>query len=152
MDDIRREYEIALGRFLLSFNQLDDRLLRLINLVFSSLDRTDLIKLKQSPTSGMRFSAKLYVIELLKCTTLGQRLSNISVADLRALAKQRNILAHAHMDRNPFDDSYRLIERGDTSDYVFTADNINALTAKSETLCASLKEAEAFYEFTNSGS
>jgi hypothetical protein len=95
--EIRTNYEAALGRFILAFNQIDNQLTDIIETVLRRLKRADVIN---ACTKG-DFSHKLLVLDLLKHTTEGQGIQRVSVEAMRQVAGERNRLAHGHFDQNP---------------------------------------------------
>lgn len=146
--ELREKHEAALGRFMLAFNELDHLLTGLLEIVLSRLDRTDLIKVRGTEIAKKDFSFRIYVLDVLKSTPEGQGIANVPVKDLRDLAGQRAILAHAHMDQNPFDGSYRLVKSGEDKGGDFTSKRIDGMTKQAESLRLSLRNAQAFYEFS----
>ena len=107
--NIRKDYEAALGRFILLFNELDYHV--------GSFIREELERSGQSQLSdrGASFSQRLPLFGVL--ARADTHLSQVSVADLRCLNGHRNLLAHGHFDQNPFDGSYKLVFRRKYRDY-----------------------------------
>jgi hypothetical protein len=110
---IRADYEAALGRFVLAFNEVDYRLSKIINVVLLSRDRPDLA------TSAARgaFAQRLETLDLLRSSTENGELSALPLARLRVLNSDRNQLAHGHFDQNPFDGSYTLLLSAKTRNF-----------------------------------
>jgi hypothetical protein len=109
---IRTEYEAALGRFILAFNEADYRLSQVIAEELTERGRPELA---ESATKG-NFAQRLEKLELLMSYTTDQQLSAVPVAKLRSLNTDRNKLAHGHFDQNPYDGSYQLILKEKTTD------------------------------------
>ncbi len=110
---IRTDYEAALGRFILAFNEVDYRLSEVISFELSSRGRSDLA------TSAARgpFAQRLETLDLLISNTKNGELSALPLARLRSLNGDRNTLAHGHFDQNPFDGSYTLLLAAKARDY-----------------------------------
>ena len=107
--NIRKDYEAALGRFILLFNELDYHV--------GSFIRAELKRSGQSQLSdeGASFSQRLPLFGVL--ARADPYVSQVSVEDLRSLNGNRNILAHGYFDQNPFDGSYKLFFRRKYRDY-----------------------------------
>ena len=78
--EIRANYEAALGRFILAFNQLDNLLTEIIEIVLRRLKRDDLVK----SCIQRDFSNKVLIFDLLK---LGLQLFQI----MRSIALKRRV-------------------------------------------------------------
>lgn len=109
---IRTEYEAALGRFILAYNEADYRLSRVIAAELSDRGHLDLGAAAAKGT----FAQRLEKLEILS-TAENRHLSRVPVAKLRSLHAGRNNLAHGHFDQNPFDGSYYVIQREKARDY-----------------------------------
>jgi hypothetical protein len=59
------------------------------------------------------YSQRDRYLGLLKHSTEGAGIADVSVADLRSVAGERNILAHAHFEQNSFRGEYCLVNRKD---------------------------------------
>jgi hypothetical protein len=110
---IRTNYEAALGRFILAFNEADYRLSQVIA---AELAKRGHSELAETATKGS-FAQRLEKLELLVSSTKDQQLSALPVAKLKSLNSDRNALAHGHFDQNPYDGSYQLIMRAKARDY-----------------------------------
>jgi hypothetical protein len=143
--EIREAYEVALGRFMLAFNEIDNRVTELIGTVLTRLARTDLIKLCTNQT----FFQKLIILDLLGESNEGDGIlnSDISLESMRDLAKHRNHLAHGHFDQNPFDGSYEVVSSKKNVAADYPVEKLDRLTADAEGLITALRYGEAFYSF-----
>ena len=85
---IRTEYEAALGRFILAFNEADYRLSQVIAAELAKLGHSDLA---ETATKG-NFAQRLEKLELLVSSTKDQQLSALPVTKLRSFNTDRNTL------------------------------------------------------------
>jgi hypothetical protein len=141
--EIREGYEAALGRFMLAFNEADNRLTDIITTILTRQKRQDLI----GPSTRQNFALKLLVLDLLKASREGQGAASVPIDQLRAVAGHRNILAHGHFDQNPFDGSYQVVSKNIAKDY--PVEMLKSLTAEVAKACEALRHAEAFYDFVD---
>jgi hypothetical protein len=139
--DIRLNYEAALGRFVLEFNQVDNLLGTLINTVLRRLGRSDLAE----KSARWDFWLKVLVLDLLKSSTEGGGLQDISASALTNIAKERNKLAHGYFDQNPFSGDYDIVVRNVPQQY--SVEKLNALTKEANELWTALRCAEGYYAF-----
>jgi hypothetical protein len=102
---IREDYERALGKFILAFNEVDYWLSQLIAHELEARDRSDIIK----RDAVGPFAERLNRLELLATGAKQNKLSSIPFDRLREIASERNHLAHGHMDQNPYDRSYEIV-------------------------------------------
>jgi hypothetical protein len=138
---IRTDYEAALGRFILAFNEADYRLSKVITAELSERGHPDLAATASKGT----FAQRLEKLEILVSTTKDRQLSGLPVAKLRSLNSDRNNLAHGHFDRNPYDGSYTLILAAKTRDYPIA--RIVALTDELAQIVDYLRTTEILYDF-----
>lgn len=139
--EIREGYEAALGRFMLAFNEIDNLLTELIDTILTRLDRTDLIK----QCTNQNFAPKLLVLDLLKTSSEGDGISDVSIESMRELAIHRNKVAHGHFDQNPFDGSYEVVSKNVPADY--PVQRLDELTADAEGLISALRYGAGYYIF-----
>jgi hypothetical protein len=85
--------------------------------------------------------------DLLKDSTEGVGVSNVPIPLLRSVAGQRNLLAHAHFDQNPYGDEYDLIDRKDKKVQLHSAETIDSLVRQINAGWQALRGAEAYYDF-----
>ena len=92
---IRTDYEAALGRFILAFNEVDHRLSQVIGFELSARGRADLT------VSGSRgpFAQRLETLDVLASNTKNGGLSALPISRLRSLNTDRDTLAHGHFDQ-----------------------------------------------------
>lgn len=140
--EIRTNYEAALGRFILAFNQVDNELTDILKTILRRLKRDDIIE----ACTKRDFSQKLLVLDLLKSSAEGQAIQSVSVVAMRDLAGERNRLAHGHFDQNPFDGSYDVVTRNIRSSY--SVERLDGLTKKADGCWDELRHASAYYEFS----
>ena len=101
---IRREYEAALGRFILAHNEVDYRLGLVLNFAKTHLGITD--KLDRVLNGG--FAERANILALLqKFPGLG--LPNVSADRLGELNTIRNHVAHGHFSQHPFTGSFEVV-------------------------------------------
>jgi hypothetical protein len=138
---IRTEYEAALGRFILAFNEVDFGISKIIACEILKRGRSDLAEsAAKSP-----FVQRLETLDILASTTTHSALAALSVAKLRSLNGDRNKLAHGHFDQNPFDGSYTLILKAKTGDYPTV--RVRKLAEELAEFAEQLRHMEAMYEF-----
>lgn len=107
---IRQNYEAALGRLILAYNDLDRFVTMMIECVMHDLgDRPELQKL----THGS-FSRRLDNLHMLNSIRPDKRIESIGFDDLVELNRLRNIVAHGHFEQNPFQGDYELISNQKT--------------------------------------
>jgi len=141
--DIRHRYEAALGACMLAFNQLDNLLGKVLKTILVRIRRQDL---EDECVSRANFSQRVRVLDLLKHTTEGTGIADVSIADLRGVAEERNMLAHAHFEQNPFSGEYWLVGKGKTVQQ-YTAARIDSVASRIAKVWMTLHHAEAFYDF-----
>jgi len=102
---IRKNYEAALGRLILAHNEVDLRVTRLIERCLERLGSpAPMERLKR----GL-LAERLRALDLLKALPLNLELAEIDVEKLHQLNTDRNVVAHGHFEKNPFDGDYILI-------------------------------------------
>lgn len=139
---IRTEYEAALGRFILAYNEAD----YLLSVVIAAeLSKRGLPELGATAAKG-HFAHRLEKLEILMSAT-NSHLSSLPVAKLRSLNADRNNLAHGHFDQNPYDGTYKLILAAKTREYPIH--KILTLADELTKTVVALRTAEILYEFDN---
>jgi hypothetical protein len=138
---IRTEYEAALGRFILAFNETDYRLSQVIAAELAERGHPDLGATAAKGT----FAQRLEKLEILVSSTTNRQLLAIPVAKLKSLNGDRNKLAHGHFDQNPYDGTYTVIQRAKARDYPVS--KILDLTQELTGIIEILKTAELLYHF-----
>ncbi|MDA9489564.1 hypothetical protein [Bradyrhizobium sp. CCBAU 11361] len=142
--EIQSNYEAALGRFILAFNRLDNHLTEVIETVLARLNRSDLV----NACTKREFSHKLLVLDLLKTSSEGQGIKDVSMQAMRDIAMQRNKLAHGHFDQNPFDGTYDVVTKGNVRSQ-YSVEDLDALTESAAKAWDKLRYAEAYYAFSD---
>ena len=140
--EIRQQYEAALGRFILAFNELDNLLTEIIETILERLDRRDLIK----ACAQRNFALKVLTLDLLKSSREGAAIANVPITLLKQVAGERNTLAHGHFDQNPFDGSYDIVVKNVRASY--SAERLDGLTVMAEKALQALRYASAAYDFS----
>jgi hypothetical protein len=92
--EIRQEYEAALGRFILAFNELDNLLTEIIQRTLGRLDRGDLVK----ACKQQNFALKLLTLDLLKSSREGAAIADVPIPQMKQVAGERNTLAHCRQE------------------------------------------------------
>ena len=141
---IRKEYEAALGSCILAFNQIDNILGKIIKGILAQIDRKDLFS---ECVNKANFAQRVTYLDLLRHSAGGECASNIHIDKLRSISGERNLLAHAHFEQNPFDGSYDLVNRKDSVDQCYTSERINNLTIQMMEVWHELRYAETYHMF-----
>lgn len=140
--EIRQEYEAALGRFILAFNELDNLLTEIIETTLERLDRNDLVKVCKQ----QNFALKLLTLDLLKSSREGAAIADVPIPLMKQVAGERNTLAHGHFDQNPFDGSYDIVVKNIRASY--SAERLDGLTVMADKALQALRHASAVYDFS----
>jgi len=140
---IRKEYEAALGRFILAYNEVDYRLSKVIAIELANRGHSDLGATAAKGT----FTERIEKLEILASSTTNSQLLAIPVARLKSLNGDRNRLAHGHFDQNPYDGSYTVIQRAKARDYPVL--KILDLTQELTGIIEILNTAEVLYDFND---
>jgi hypothetical protein len=140
---IRKEYEAALGRFILAFNEVDYRLSQVIAAELSMRGDSKLI----ATAAKGSFAQRLEKLELLMSAAKSPQFAALPVAKLWSLNGARNDLAHGHFDQNPYDGSYRLTLAAKSRDYPVS--RILKLVEDLAHVVLALNNTEILYDFDN---
>lgn len=138
---IRTDYEAALGRFILAYNEADYRLSQVIAASLSKRGHTELA----ATAAKGSFLERLEKLELLMSDAANKPLSGLPVAKLRTLHGDRNKLAHGHFDQNPYDGSYKVIQAAKARDY--PVPRIRELAAELSQIAERLRTVEFLHDF-----
>lgn len=137
----REGYEAALGRFLVAFNRIENLISVLIMAALKDLGRTDLIV----DSCNVDLSRRIRNLELILLATPYKQV----FGEVKAIATERNKIAHGHFDQNPIDGRYAVTGRKpETSgqlqsyDHV-TTEHIVALTRRAKDAFDDLRLLEA---------
>ncbi len=101
---IQKDYEAALGQFLVAFNRIENVVGDVIVGALKKAGREEILGLMK----GEMFARKVLILDLVSMhfpETACWTLTN----ELRSLGSERNKLAHGHFDQNPFDGSYHVV-------------------------------------------
>lgn len=107
--EIRKEFEAALGAFILAFNEADFYVGWLLKLESQRVGRLHLYDAKAF------FWTRLALLEAMAAGT--ENLSDLPFASLREIASARNKLAHGHFAQDPYNGDYRLISRAKAKEF-----------------------------------
>ena len=140
--EIRQEYEAALGRFMLAFNELDNLLTEIIETTLERIGRSDLIK----ACTQQHFALKLLALDLLKSSQEGAAIADVPIPLMKQVAGERNTLAHGHFDQNPFDGSYDIVVKNVRASY--SVERLDGLTEMADKALQALRHASAVYDFS----
>ena len=139
--EIQKDYEAALGAFLVAFNHIEKIVNDIIFLALEKAERIDILK----RVRGDSFQRKLITLELISLAHPGALLSKSSIEELRDLAASRNGLAHGHFHQNPFDGSYEIVT--DRKAFLMPVTGLKRLTERAESAWDALRHAEAYFSF-----
>jgi hypothetical protein len=140
--EIQRDYEFALGGFMLAFNRLDNMLTAVLETSLIRIGRLDLVK----SCIGENYARKILIFDLLKHSSEGPTLSPIPILLLAELGAHRNKLAHGHFEQNPFSGDYEIIAK---SAHKYSPTDLNNLAAKANKAWDALRLCEAIYAFSD---
>lgn len=98
---IQTDYEAALGSFLVSFNRLENLIGDLLEESLAHLGRPDLYVV------GDRLELKLRLFETVLLAIPRMHKPNFKAA--HDISGERNTLAHAHFDQNPYSGEYQIV-------------------------------------------
>ncbi|ABD89454.1 hypothetical protein [Rhodopseudomonas palustris] len=123
--EIRQQYEAALGRFILAFNELDNLLTEIIEITLERLDRANLVK------AGIRqnFALNIAGSRSPESSAEGAAIADVPIPLMKQIAGERNTLAHGHFNQNPFY-GYIVIKNVRASNSVERLDELTEKTDK----------------------
>lgn len=132
---IKKDYEAALGRLILSYNDVDLHLTRLIEECLKQLGNPK--HLKKLATGS--FLERWDNVRLLRAILPNMPLlQDVAFKELHELNELRNIVAHGHFEQNPFQGDYELITRKDRHEG-FSAERLDSITTRLTAQADSLK-------------
>lgn len=137
---IRPAYEKALGRFLVLFNEVDDRMSALVTLALEDRQQSHLAR---KAAISAHFAQKALHLELLSGPGAKHDLDAATFNEIRDLAKERNVVAHGHFDQNPFDGSFSLRGRGEVKE--FDTEMLHVLSKRCDAVADKLNLAMMHY-------
>jgi hypothetical protein len=124
-------------------NRLDNPLSDVIRMVLGALRRDDFT----GQCTRKDFAFKLLVLDLLKTSTDGKVLADVPIDVMRQVAGERNVLAHCHFDRNPFDGTYEVVTTKVRAEY--PVNRLEDLTRKTDEAWYALRHVEDYYAFSD---
>ena len=136
--EIQKDYEAALGAFLVSFTQIENIVSDVIFLALGKAERKDILK----RVRGDSFQRKLITLELISLAH-PRALPKSLIAELRDLAARRNDLAHGHFHQNPFDGSYKIVTGRKA--FLMPVTELKGLTERAESAWNALRYADAYF-------
>jgi hypothetical protein len=139
---IQKDYEAALGAFLVAFNRIENTISDIIELSLYKAERAEIIERFKADT----FSRKIGTLDLLSIAYPHMRNANL-LTELKALGADRNTLAHGHFDQNPFDGSYEVSTNSRTQSMPIK--RITELTTRAEAAWEKLRGFQVFFWFDN---
>ncbi|OHV86654.1 hypothetical protein [Mesorhizobium sp. ORS 3428] len=142
---IRTDYEAALGRFILAFNEVDYYLSQIIAW---ELGERNAVHLRATPTTGP-FAARLDTLEALSTTSRVGDIAALPMARLRSLNADRYRLAHGHFEQNPFDGSYGLLLAAKAHEYPIA--RVSALADELALIAEKFRHAYLAHHFEDLG-
>lgn len=104
--EIKKAYEAALGKFVLAYNQIDYYLGHIIALVLRNNDEPVINQIRNQTLTN-----KLLLLRCLRHTTEGRGLADLPFDKIEEINGKRNNYAHGHMEQNPFDGSFEIIQK-----------------------------------------
>lgn len=136
---VRLKYQAALGEFIVTFNELDDLVTKLVGYAFQVIKRPQLQNIRRNFGSKVDLLDAFGGMDVLK-------LSAAPIGELRAIATMRNTLAHGYVDQNSFSEAF-VVKPGDTTGKVVKAEAIEAWSDRAMRALEPLKYSEAMYWF-----
>ena len=137
---IQKDYEAALGAFLVAFTRIENTASDIIFLALEQAGRKDIL----NRLRGDSFRRKLVALELISLAH-PRPLPKSAIDELRDLAARRNELAHGHFHQNPFDGSYEILT--DRKALPMPVTQLKQLTERAESAWDTLRYAEAYFSF-----
>ena len=101
---IQKDYEAALGEFLVAINRLENTASDIIVLALKKAKREEII----SSVAKSSFAQRVLNLELISLH-FPEIASQTLIKELRALGSERNDLAHGHFDQDPIGGSYKVV-------------------------------------------
>ena len=139
---IQKDYEAALGAFLIGSTQIENTVSDIIFLALQKAERKDIL----TRLRGDSFRRKLVTIELISLAH-PRPLPKSAIDELRDLAARRNELAHGHFHQNPFDGSYEIVTARKALPMPIA--HLKQLTERAQIAWDALRYAEAYFSFDN---
>ena len=137
--DVKKEYEAALGAFLLAFNRVDNTVSDIIVLALKKAGREEI---PRSIAEEDRFARKVQNLDLISLR-FPEIASQSLIAELRTLGSERNNLAHGHFDQNLFGGGYDVVARQKRLEV--SVEKIRMLAERAEKVYHQVRRFEAYY-------
>ena len=135
---IQKDYEAALGTFLVAFNRIENAVNDTIILALQKSERQDILERLRNDS----LYRKLTTLDLISLA-YSRPLPKTVVNELRELASQRNDLAHGNFHQNPFDGSYEIVTH--QKQFHMSTDQLSLLTKRADRAWDALRYAQAFF-------
>ena len=139
---IQKDYEAALGAFLVACTQIENTISDIIFLALEQAERKDIL----NRLRGDSLRRKLVTLELISLAHPRPLLKS-AIDELRDLAAQRNDLAHGHFHQNPFDGSFEIVT--DRKALSMPIAQLKQLTERAQIAWDALRYAETYFSFDN---
>ena len=137
---IQKNYEAALGKFLVAFNEVEATVGDIIFLALKKAERSEIFKL----IPNERYASKILALDLISLTF--PKVASIElIGELRSLGGERNRLAHGHFDQNPFDGSYEIVAGKKRQN--ISIEKIQDLTEQAGRVHEQLRYSQAWFYF-----
>jgi hypothetical protein len=137
---IQKDYEAALGEFLVRFNRVENAIGDLIVHALSRLKRTELVDRCRNAQLNLR----LRNLELIMLAF--PEVQKLPIGEISALAENRNSLAHGHFEQNPFSGEYEIVGKKGKA-HKFTPSDIREMGAGADAIWHDLRLIEAYFIF-----
>jgi hypothetical protein len=137
---IQKDYEAALGEFLVAFNRIENIVGDVIILALNKAGREEVLGLMK----GELFARKVLILDLVS-VHFPEVASWTLTSELRSLGSERNNLAHGHFDQNPFDGSYHVVTS--QKRLKMPLEKIRKLTERAHKAYDQLRSSQAFFWF-----
>lgn|GEM_PF-5203754 len=143
---LREAYELALGKFLVAFNAIENNTSRL---VWRALHAKGLASLADL-LAKQRFDLRLDTLKALIADI--DRLDYLDVESLKRLSEERNHLAHGHFSVDPYSGEHQIEgQKRSTAANRKALDSLNEWTQEAVRLAHTLSEAEMSFWFDYEG-
>ena len=137
--NLQKEYEAALGQFLVAINRLEAEISDMIVLALKKAGREDII----SSIKGARYERKVLTLDLLSLR-FPELASQTLTKELREIGHERNNLAHGHFDLHPCGGSYDVITQHKNR-IDMPIKKIHVLTERTKTAYRQVGKFSAYY-------
>ena len=141
----QREYEAALGDFLIRFNRIENLVSQIIKLALDhlyKLNETDNKKLIERCRKG---SLNQHINDLELILLAIPTSQNFPIAEIRKLSEERNKLAHGHFEPDHNEPAYEIIGKGGPRK--ISISDIQEWGERADTIHTELISLKAYYVF-----